>query len=90
MQLAVTDVNFMCGDKWYVQKDGVAMRAAMAVILVNNWMRRFEDDIASDEPQSTNTEQKDLRLMIRQCVPSAPRRLLGKDTLYGARNASSS
>ena len=22
MQLAVTDVNFMCGDKWYVQKDG--------------------------------------------------------------------
>ena len=35
MQLSVTDVNFMCGDKWYVQKDGVAMGAAMAVILAN-------------------------------------------------------
>ena len=57
MQLAVTDVNFMCGDKWYVQKDGVAMGAAMAVSLVNVWMKPFEDDIASDEPHSINTEQ---------------------------------
>ena len=58
MQLAVTDVNFMCGYKWYVQKDGAAMGAAMAVILANVWIKRFEDDISSDEPHSINTEQE--------------------------------
>ena len=32
------------------------MGAAMAVILANVWMERFEDDTASDEPHSINTE----------------------------------
>ena len=58
MQLTVTDVNFMCGNESYVQRDGVAMGTAMAVILANVWMKRFEDDIASDELHSINTEQE--------------------------------
>ena len=33
--------------------------------------KRFEDDIASDEPLPSILSKKDLRLMIKPCVPSA-------------------
>ena len=62
----------MCGNKWYVQKDGVAMGAAVAVILANVWMKRFENDITSHEPHSIKTEQErsatDDKTMCPVCV----------------------
>ena len=56
MELAVADVWFRCGDHLYIQKDGVAMGAAMAVILANLWLEQFEITIASDS--KTSTEMK--------------------------------
>ena len=35
LRLAVTNVHFKCNDKWYCQKDGLAMGASLAVILAN-------------------------------------------------------
>ena len=42
MEMAVTEVWFMAGTQWYIQRDGVAMGAAMAVILANLWLKQFE------------------------------------------------
>ena len=59
MQLAVTNVWFMCGTDWYIQTDGVAMGASMAVILSNMWMKKFEAAISAqnseDNPRAPNT-----------------------------------
>ena len=56
MELAVTDVWFMRGDHWYIQKDGVTM-GAMAVILANLWLKQVESTIASDS-KTSSTEMK--------------------------------
>ena len=45
MELAVTNVWFMAGDDWYIQKNGVAMGAALAVILANVWMKKFDSPV---------------------------------------------
>ena len=41
MELAVTNVWFMSGSDWYIQRDGVAMGASLAVILANIWLKKF-------------------------------------------------
>ena len=51
MELSVTNVWFMSGEDWYIQRDGVAMGAAMAVILANVWMRTFEPALSSEMPE---------------------------------------
>ena len=50
MELAVTNVWFLCDSEWYIQKDGVAMGASLAVILANIWMKKFEPSIATEHP----------------------------------------
>ena len=50
MELAVTNVWFLCDSEWYIQKDGVAMGASLAVILANLWMKKFEPKIATEHP----------------------------------------
>ena len=42
MELAVTNVWFMCGSECYIQRDGVAMGASPAVILENIWLKKLE------------------------------------------------
>ena len=53
MELAVTDVHFMCDGRWFVQVDGVAMGSTLSVILANIWMHGFEKAIAADVPVIT-------------------------------------
>ena len=50
MKLAVTNVWFMSGQEWFIQTDGVAMGAAMAVILANLWLKKFEGVLAQQQP----------------------------------------
>ena len=45
MELAV-----ICDDEWYIQEDGVVIGAAVAVILANVWMKRFENIIVINDP----------------------------------------
>ena len=51
MELSVTNVWFMSGEDWYIQRDGVEMGAAMAVILANVWMKTFESALSSEMPE---------------------------------------
>ena len=54
------------------------MGAAMTVILANVWMKRFEDDIASDEHHSNNAEQErsatDDKTMCPVCAKKVTRK----------------
>ena len=51
MELAVTNVWVMCGSERYIQRDGVAMGAFLAVILANIWLKHFEEIITAEETQ---------------------------------------
>ena len=42
LKLAVTNVHFKCNGIWYVQSNGLAMDASLAVILANVWMKSSE------------------------------------------------
>ena len=50
MELAVTNVWFMSGSDCYIQRDGVAMGASLAVILANVWLKNYEAQIAVENP----------------------------------------
>ena len=65
LELALANAHFMCGDKRCVQKDGVAMSAAKAVIVANLWIKQFEEFLASED---TGTEWR------RNCDEKATRR----------------
>ena len=49
LKLAVKNVNFKCNGIWYVQSDGLAMGASLAVILANVWMKSFEESLQKPE-----------------------------------------
>ena len=49
LKLAVTNVHFMCNRIWYVQSDGLAMGASLAVILSNVWLKSFEASLQKPE-----------------------------------------
>ena len=40
LNLAVGKVHFKCNCLWYVQTNGLAMAASLAVILANLWLRK--------------------------------------------------
>ena len=42
LNMAVSQVHFKCNETWYVQKDGLAMGAFLAVILANLWLKQYE------------------------------------------------
>ena len=43
LNMAVSKVSFKCNDSWYVQVDGLAMGASLAVILAANlWLKVYE------------------------------------------------
>ena len=48
MKIAVKNVEFIVSDRWYIQKDGVAMGASLSVILANLWMKKFEPIVQCD------------------------------------------
>ena len=53
MNLAVSNVHFKYNSLWYVQKDGLAMGASLAVILANLWLKEFEPALKKEVPKLT-------------------------------------
>ena len=51
--LAVSKVHFKCNGLWYVQKDGLAMGASLAVILANLWLKEYEPALTKEVPKLT-------------------------------------
>ena len=51
--LAVSKVHFKCNGLWYVQKDGLAMGASLAVLLANLWLKEYEPALMKEVPKST-------------------------------------
>ena len=43
--MAASKIFFKCNDSWYVQVDGLAMGAFLAVILANLWLKVFMSSI---------------------------------------------
>ena len=48
---AVSQVHFKSNETWYVQKDGLAMGASLAVNLANLWLKQYETAISRDIPE---------------------------------------
>ena len=57
LQLAVANVHFKCGAKWYVKTDGLAMGASLAVILSNLWMKKLEFILSSSCPDPSRLNE---------------------------------
>ena len=53
LNLAVSKVHFKCNGLWYVQKDGLAMGASLAVILANLWLKEYEHALKKQVPKLT-------------------------------------
>ena len=53
MNLAVSKVHFKYNSLWYVQKDGLAMGASLAVILANLWLKEYEPALKKEVPKLT-------------------------------------
>ncbi|XP_063710298.1 uncharacterized protein LOC134838911 [Symsagittifera roscoffensis] len=51
LNLSVSKVHFKCNDLWYVQKDGLAMGASLAVKLANLWLEEYEPALKKEVPQ---------------------------------------
>ena len=63
--MAVSQVHFKCNETWYVQKDGLAMGASLAVILANLWLKQYETALSKCFC---------LRKILTEYVPSAIRK----------------
>ena len=53
LNLAVSKVHFKCNGLWYVQKDGLAMGASLAVFLANLWLKEYEPALKKEVPKFT-------------------------------------
>ena len=51
--LARSKVHFKCNGLWYVQKDGLAMGASLAVILANLWLKEYEPALQKEVQKLT-------------------------------------
>ena len=66
LNMAVSHVQFKCNETWYVQKDGLAMGACLAVILANLWLKQYETALSRDIPEMFLPE-KDLNGICPEC-----------------------
>ena len=64
LKLAVTIVHFKCNGILYVQSDGLAMSAPLAVTLANVWMKLLE---APMQNQSLNISRTDQNKKCKDC-----------------------
>ena len=69
LNMAVSQVHFKCNETWYVQKDGLAMGASLAVILANLWLKQYETALSRDIPEMFCP-----RKIFTEYVPSAIRK----------------
>ena len=70
LNLAVGQVHFKCNDMWYAQKDGLAVGASLAVILVNLRMEEFGPVLRREFPKICNPieDLNDICPESRNCV----------------------
>ena len=57
LSMAVSKVYFKCNASWYVQVDGLAMGASLAVILANLWLKEYEFAPRQEIPVGTEIQQ---------------------------------
>ena len=57
LNMAVSNVHFKCNGLWYVQKDGLAMGASLAVILGNLWLKEYEYALMKEVPALTQLNE---------------------------------
>ena len=57
LNMAVSKVHFKCNGLWYVQKDGLAMGASLAVILANLWLKEYEYALMKEVPALTQLNE---------------------------------
>ena len=55
--MAISKVYFKCNDSWYVQVDGLAMGASLAVILSNLCLKEYEFALRQEIPVRTEIRQ---------------------------------
>ena len=66
LNMAISQVHFKCNETWYVQKDGLANGASLAVILANLWLKQYETALSRDVPEMFLPE-KDLHRICPEC-----------------------
>ena len=57
LNMAVSKVYFKCNDSWYVQVDGLAMGASLAVVAANLWLKELEFALRQEIPVGTEIQQ---------------------------------
>ena len=57
LNIAVSKVYFKCNDSCYVQVDGSAMGASLAIILANLWLKEYEFALRQEIPVETEIQQ---------------------------------
>ena len=57
LNMAVSKVYFKCNDSWYVQIDGLAMGASLAVFLANLRLKEYEFALRQEIPVGTEVQQ---------------------------------
>ena len=55
--MVVSKINFKTNGSWYVQVDGLAIGASLAVILANLWLKEYEFALRQEIPTGTKLEQ---------------------------------
>ena len=66
LKMAVSQVHSKCNETWYVQKDGLAMAASLAIILANLWLKQYETALSRDFLE-TFLPEKDLNGICPEC-----------------------
>ena len=76
LNLAVSKVHFKSNGLWYVQKDGLAMGASLAVILANLWLKEFEPALKKEVPK-LNVLSEDNKEVCSRCQKKVTNRTKG-------------
>ena len=66
LNMSVSQNHFKCNETWYVQNDGLAMGASLAVFLANLWLKQYETVLSRDIPEMFLPE-KDLNGICPEC-----------------------
>ena len=53
----MSKVHFKCNGLWYVQKDGLAMGASLALILADVWLKEYEPVLKKEVPKLTELNE---------------------------------
>ena len=68
--MAVSKVCFKCNGSWYVQVDGLAMGASLAVILANLWQKDYEFALRQEIAVGTEIQQYNDKNGLCPCCSS--------------------